>query len=358
MSRYRSERFQSRGSTSAISLEAAIREFLLAHERKGDSESYLTELRSYLIGGSAHYWKQRPWSTLVRWANARALVSVGDLDKEQVGAYLDHVRTEATKDVYGKVCAILKRFLDFCVTESYLDAVPMRIQRPKRLRAEIKVFTPEEMMRLRNVVIKENVRDWAIFMLLNDTGLRASEICNLRADDFRWERQEVIIRPQIAKNKSFRIVPLSASLRPLQRYRQVRGDDMTACDKFFLAFYTTPVVAGSKRANRRNTGSLVFCNSGLTRNGLFFLVKKWGALAGITESRCSPHTFRHFFATQYLRQGGNILSLQRILGHTRLDVTERYLKFAAADVKAEHQHFSPARTLLPRRTERKDSMSI
>jgi site-specific recombinase XerD len=354
VTRYRSERFQSRDSASAISIETAIREFLLAHERKGDSESYLRELRSYLIGGAGYFGKQRSWSTLVRWADARTLDSIRNLGKEQLGAYLDHVRTVATKGDYGKVCAILKRLLDFCVAESYIDVV-LRIERPKRLRAEIKVFTPEEMIRLRNVVIKENVRDWAIFMLLNDTGLRASELCNLRADDFRWERQEVIIRPQIAKNKSFRIVPLSASLRALQRYRQVRGDDMAACDKFFLAFFTTPVVAGAKRANRRNTGRLIFCNSGLTRNGLFFLVKKWGSLAGVSESRCSPHTFRHYFATQYLRQGGNILSLQRILGHSRLDVTERYLKFAAADVKTEHERFSPARTLLPRRIERKDS---
>jgi integrase/recombinase XerD len=320
------------------------------HERKGDSESYLRELRSYLVGGSGYFGKQRPWVPLVRWTAEQNITTLNELNKERLGAYLDQVRKVATKGDYGKVCAIIKRLLDFCIQEAYLDAPPLKIERPKRLKAEIKVFTPAEMQRLRNVVIKENARDWAIFMLLNDTGLRASELCNLRVDDFRWERQEVIIRPQIAKNKSFRIVPLCASIRALQRYRQVRGDDMASCDKFFLAFYSTPVVAGRNGRNRRNLATLTFCNSGLSRNGLFFLAKKWGTLAGISESRCSPHTFRHYFATQYLRQGGNILSLQRILGHSRLDITERYLKYPAADVKAEHKNFSPALQLLPRRT--------
>lgn len=101
--------------------------------------------------------------------------------------------------------------------------------------------------------------------------------------------------------------------------------------------------AGRQQERRSRTiDKIVFCDSDLTRNGLFFLVKKWGELARISESRCSPHTFRHFFATQYLRNGGNILSLQRILGHSRLDITERYPNYAQSDVKAEHERYSPA----------------
>jgi integrase/recombinase XerD len=269
------------------------------------------------------------------------------LTKDAIARYLDATRPATTPFVYGKVCALLGLFLRYLVAEEYIPTIPVRIVRPKRMHPEVRTFTLSEVLRLRDVVQKENARDFAIFMLLADTGVRASELCGLILSDFRWERREVIIRPQIAKNRSARIVPLCASLNALQRYRRIRGDDVSETDRFFLAYYATPVYAGGhRREKRRNTGSHIFCRSGLTRVGLYQLVRKWGRLAGLTESRCSPHTFRHFFATGYLREGGNIVSLQRILGHSRLDVTERYLRVAQDDIKIEHERFSPAQTLL------------
>lgn len=343
MSRFRSQRFQTAPRGHSLTIESALAEFFAYHERKGDSQSYLSELRSYLIGGTQRYGKTRAWLPLLPWSRQAKIGSVAALDRSALGSYLDYVRSLATRGDYGKVCAILKRLFGFFVLDGILDAAPMRIDQPKRMKAEVKVFTEDEMLRLRDVVAKETPRDWAIFMLLNDTGLRANEVCSLRFDDIRWDRRELIVRPSVAKNKTFRVVPLHASLPALRRYRDVRGDDTSSCDRFFLAYYSTPVVARGDK--RRVLARHDFCNSGLTRNGLFFLVQKWGKLARLTEARCSPHTFRHYFATQYLRQGGNILSLQRMLGHSRLDVTERYLRYAQADVKHDHRLFSPASIL-------------
>jgi site-specific recombinase XerD len=343
VSRYRSERFKTNSENFDLTVESGLIEFFAYHQRKGDSQSYLNELRSYLVGGTHRFGKTRSWLPLLRWSKNEGIRNVSALDRLALGSYLDHVRSLATRGDYGKVCAILKRLFEFFVLDDIIEAAPMRIDQPKRLKAEIKVFTEEEMLRLRDVVAKETPRDWAIFMLLNDTGLRAKELCLLRLDDIRWERRELAVRPAVAKNKTFRIIPLGASLPALRRYLDVRGADANGCDLFFLAYYSTPIFA--RCSQRRLLDRHDFCNAGLTRNGLFFLIKKWGRLAGITEARCSPHTFRHYFATQYLRRGGNILSLQRILGHSRLEVTERYLRYASADVKAEHERFSPAVSL-------------
>ena len=240
MSRYRSQRFQTAARSHSLSIESALSEFFAYHERKGDSASHLSELRSYLVGGTQRYGKTRAWLPLLPWSRQAKVGSVAALDRNSLGSYLDHVRSRATRGDYGKVCAILKRLLGFFVLDGILDAVPMRIDQPKRMKAEVKVFTEEEMLPLRDVVIKETPRDWAIFMLLNDTGLRANEVCSLRLDDIRWDRRELIVRPSVAKNKAFRVIPLHASLPALRRYRDMRGDDTSACDRFFLGDYTHP----------------------------------------------------------------------------------------------------------------------
>jgi integrase len=338
VSRYRKgTQLQSKLAAPGTRIETAINAFLDAQERMGRSPRYLEELRSYLVGGG----KRTGWSPLLPWTAGR-VDALTSLDRSEVEAYLSQA-SKASRLVYAKVCMILGLFLAWCVSEAEISALPCIIPRPKRQRAEIRVFVRAEMLRLRDLVRKENVRDWAIFLLLLDTGIRASELCGLQVSDIRWDREEVLIRPEISKNRRPRVIPLSGSLSALRKYRILRGDSHEDSTFFFLSFYSTPVVSGGKsNMARRPTKVLSLSRSALTRVGLYQLVAKWGRLAGITEARCSPHTFRHFFATEYLRNGGNIVVLQRILGHSRLDVTERYLRVVAANLTESQKHFSPA----------------
>jgi integrase/recombinase XerD len=77
-------------------------------------------------------------------------------------------------------------------------------------------------------------------------------------------------------------------------------------------------------------------------------------MAKITDARCSPHTFRHFFAVEFLRAGGNIIELQRILGHSNIETLLVYVKLAQSDVQKAHARFTPLTAVLGARYQRFD----
>lgn len=97
MSRYRSCSMPATTAPHRSSIQAAIHDFLLYHERKGDSASYLQELRSYLIGGSGKYGTRRPWKPLQPCVSEHQFHIVSDLTKNVLGSYLDEIRFLAAR---------------------------------------------------------------------------------------------------------------------------------------------------------------------------------------------------------------------------------------------------------------------
>ena len=75
--------------------------------------------------------------------------------------------------------------------------------------------------------------------------------------------------------------------------------------------------------------------------------------AKATGVRCSPHTFRHTFAVTYLRAGGDVFSLQKLLGHADLAMTRKYAELSQTDVHEKHRMFSPGDRLKAIRQPRK-----
>ena len=84
----------------------------------------------------------------------------------------------------------------------------------------------------------------------------------------------------------------------------------------------------------------------MSNRAVYRAIRDLGRRAEISGVRCSPHTFRHTFATRYLTLGGDVLTLQRILGRSprSLDVTCRYVTLVDADLRAAHRQFPRATT--------------
>jgi len=163
-------------------------------------------------------------------------------------------------------------------------------------------------------------RDTALIVLLLDTGIRSGEAGRLNVKDVNLETGEIFVVPYGSsqrKTKS-RVIPLGkATRRVLWRYLSTRPE----AEQDEPLFQTT--------AGRR-----------MNNSAIRLLLKDLGDKAGIKN--CHPHRLRHTFAVEFLRNEGDIFTLQMILGHSSLDMVRHYLQLVKADAKNAHRRASPA----------------
>jgi len=160
-------------------------------------------------------------------------------------------------------------------------------------------------------------RDRAIIILLVDTGIRATELSDLRIQDLDLGNGRLKV---MGKGVKERLVPIGHSAaRVLWRYLATRPE-AKPIDPVFVADRTavTP----------------------LNRHHLHRLIKRIGDRAGVVNAH--PHRFRHTFAVNFLRNHGDVYSLQAILGHTTLKMCKVYLALAQQDTDNAHRRASPA----------------
>jgi integrase/recombinase XerD len=159
------------------------------------------------------------------------------------------------------------------------------------------------------------LRDRALLELMYACGLRASEAIALEASDLDLEAGVLRARGKGGKE---RVVPIgSAAGRALSSYL-VRGRPRLVADRWEPRLFV----------NQRGTG--------LTRQGLYKIVQRHAASAGLAD-KMSPHTLRHTFATHLLAGGCDLRSLQEMLGHADRATTQLYAHLSADRLEARRQ---------------------
>ncbi len=251
------------------------------------------------------------------------LAYVGNGHNEQGGRWGNAqltraVRPRTVKDYHGN----LRTFFKYLVEEGYLDVSPMENVKPPVSRADqIVPFTQEQVNALLQAAKTGNapLRDEALILFLMDGGVRASELCSLTMQDIDVVGKRATV---LGKGNKHRTVYFGRDTsRAVMRY--LKTEERKPSDPVFK----------SERGEA------------LTRSGLLQLIHRLGRAAKIEATRCSPHTFRHTFAVEFLRGGGQVFALQQILGHTQLGMTQKYVAIAQADVQNQHLQFSPVERL-------------
>lgn len=166
-------------------------------------------------------------------------------------------------------------------------------------------------------------RDRAVLFTLLDTGARASELCGIRFQDLSLANRTIKLRGKgPGKEPKERLVSIGkATADAINKALRPRLAQIQPTSPLFVV-------------KNKYDDELSF-----TRDNLGNLLERIGDRAGV--SGVYPHRFRHTFAINYLRNGGNVFALQAMLGHTTLDMVKRYLQIAQIDLDREQQRASP-----------------
>lgn len=217
---------------------------------------------------------------------------------------------------------ILRSFCAFLVEQGELDASPMAAMKaPINRDDDVIPFTPEQFEALVAAAKRSThpKRNEALLWLMVDTGARASEVCELVMKDVDLSGKRCSVQ---GKGQKTRNLPFGRKCRTAL-WNYLRHEPREPGQRVFIS-------------DRGHTPG-----EPLTRSGLGQIVRKLGKVAGLEAVRCSPHTFRHTFAIEFLRDGGDVFTLQALLGHESLEMTQKYLRIAKADVEAQHRIHSP-----------------
>jgi len=231
----------------------------------------------------------------------------------------DRIKASSVHDYYGCV----NRFFNWLVEESVLVHSPMERMRPPRVPKQIiQPFSQEDIRRMLVVLSEDGfrgIRNRAIILTFLDTGLRLSELAGIRLGDIDFDNGIIKVMGKGRKERFVRVG--KEAQKAILRYLLLRRDKRPA---LWVDDHGEPIRA----------------------RGIQSLIKRLGQRAGITDARCSAHTFRHTFAVSCLRHGMGEFNLQSLLGHSTLQMTRRYTQtFGVSDALSAHERASPVDNL-------------
>ncbi|KKW38418.1 MAG: Tyrosine recombinase XerD [Candidatus Peribacteria bacterium GW2011_GWB1_54_5] len=222
---------------------------------------------------------------------------------------------------------VLRAFLRYLLQDEEMDGIyaPDRIQRFKQEERQVKVLRREELSRLLespDVSTRTGKRDKAIMELFFSTGLRLAELRSLNVRDLNFDTREISVR---GKRGKIRVVFLSdRAVDSLRAYLEARTDDLTPL-----------FIRNMEKAQETMPPGEEFR---LSRISIYNVVKKYALIAGVVSDP-SPHTLRHSFATDLLRNGADLRSVQELLGHADLSTTQIYTHVTNPQLKEVHEKY-------------------
>jgi len=194
----------------------------------------------------------------------------------------------------------------------------MKTKRRKKLPVILEPKEVESLMRIPNKRYLSGKRNLAVLSLMLNMGLRVSEVSKLKSGNVNLTENKLrIVEGKGGVDRDL-IIPFYTS-ELLKEWKKVKP-------KSEWFFTTIKDVKDRGRFNTKKGGQFKITN-------IQAMVKKYSKRADINNKQVSPHVLRHTFATNFIKQGGNVMHLKEILGHASVSTSQIYITLALKDVK-------------------------
>lgn len=277
-----------------------FRQYLLLEKKYSNNtaNSYIEDLETFI-----KYFKNKK--------------SLKKINRNDINDYITFLSNNLSAKSVSRHISSLKTFYKYLLLDNYVSVSPVaHLKVPKLAKSLPKILSEEEVDKLLDVKLTDDYsyRNKAMLELMYSSGLRVSELINLKVTDIDFEMNLVRV---YGKGSKERIVPLGDyALDSLREYiNNHRGGLLKkqATDYLFL--------------NSRGTN--------MTRQAFFKIIKKQAFEAGI-KSEISPHTLRHSFASHLLTHGADLRTIGELLGHADVSSTQIYTHLSNAKL---HQNY-------------------
>ncbi|MFA5228638.1 MAG: site-specific tyrosine recombinase/integron integrase [Candidatus Paceibacterota bacterium] len=239
--------------------------------------------------------------------------TIESIKKVDIRSFLSDLAKNNAEITRARKLSTIKSFFKYLSREGILEINPASdIETPKIPEKEPCYLTQEEYQKLLSVIQIEakpyyNLRDLAIVTLFLGTGVRLSELVGMNLNSVNLDERSIKVR---GKGNKERTIPLNSNVMvALEKYLKSRPN--VNLDSLFI----------SRLGNRLSTG------------GIYHLIKGYLKRAGINKEKVGVHSLRHTFGASLLNKNVNLVVIQELLGHKRLETTRRYLHINNLDLR-------------------------
>ncbi|MCR4319204.1 MAG: tyrosine recombinase XerC [Candidatus Brocadiaceae bacterium] len=259
--------------------------------------------------------------------NAERCSSFGSVTRLLLRKFLAfQKKQDYSKTTIARKFVSIRSFYKFLCREGILEFNPVESIRTPKLNRNLPEFMSinetETLLNIPDLNTLLGIRDSAIMETLYSTGMRVSELAGIDVSDVDFSGGVVKVK---GKGKKERLLPIgNHALNAIQAYMDKRNSD------------------SSLRVLGRNNKALFLNNRGgrLTERSVARMLEKYVKKAGM-NTRISPHTFRHSFATHLLDRGADLRSVQELLGHANLSTTQIYTHITTERLKEVYNKAHP-----------------
>lgn len=211
----------------------------------------------------------------------------------------------------------IRSFLYFLMSNGYIDTFQIKLIKDDEKIPNL--YTDEEIQKL---IKKPNLktctfteyRDWVTINFFIATGVRSRTLRNIKIKDLDFDNDLIYLTT--TKGRKEIVIPMGKAIKKiLLEYLQIRGGGKE--DYLFCSVY----------------------GKQLTQNALNHTISKYNKKRNVGKT--GIHSFRHYFAKNYIQNGGNALKLQKLLGHSTLEQTKIYVDLFGQDLQKDFDVFSP-----------------